>query len=274
MAEIPDLYALVMRLQPLQGQAPLDARGHGAQALFLDVVRQVSPALSEELHAHAPSKPFTVAVLPTPKPERSAPELVELRVSFSRAELFPPVTQALLKQSSRSQMRLGRTALQLVDVIGTPAPQGHAWAGYSSFADLAAQVRPATQLTLQFSTATAISQGSLSNGRQRLGLFPTPEWVFGSIARRWNELAPPHLHLDSRTLNAAICETLISRYRIETQQILLGKAPQKGFVGRCTYELPQDKEAARTLTLLADAVFFLGVGMKTARGMGLCRRID
>ncbi len=28
------------------------------------------------------------------------------------------------------------------------------------------------------------------------------------------------------------------------------------------------------LTLLADAVFFLGVGMKTARGMGLCRRID
>jgi hypothetical protein len=28
------------------------------------------------------------------------------------------------------------------------------------------------------------------------------------------------------------------------------------------------------LSLLADAVFYLGVGMKTARGMGLCRRID
>ena len=37
---------------------------HGAQALFLDLLRQVSPDLAAQLHAAALSKPYTVAVLP------------------------------------------------------------------------------------------------------------------------------------------------------------------------------------------------------------------
>ena len=63
MLETPDLYAFVIRLRPERGGPPLDAQGHQAQALFLDLVRQVDPELSQALHAHALSKPFTVAVL-------------------------------------------------------------------------------------------------------------------------------------------------------------------------------------------------------------------
>ncbi len=99
-----------------------------------------------------------------------------------------------------------------------------------------------------------------------------PEIVFPSIARRWNELAPPELRLDRDLVDAACSDTLVSRYVLETAQINLGKGPQKGFVGICTYEPPADAEQARILSLLADAVFYLGVGIKTARGMGLCRR--
>ncbi|MFL5805127.1 MAG: CRISPR system precrRNA processing endoribonuclease RAMP protein Cas6 [Roseiflexaceae bacterium] len=270
MPDFPDLYALVIRLRPERGGPPPDPRGHGAQALFLDLLRQVAPALAEQLHADASSKPYTVAVLPVPGRLRRADDLVELRVAFTRAELFPPVTRALLEQTAAPALRLGRAALALEDVMGTPG--SHPWAGYGAFAELAAGARAAGELTLEFATPTAISQATRADGRQRLALLPMPEIVFPSIARRWNELAPPVLHLDRDLVAAACSDTLVSRYTLETAQINLGKGPQKGFVGICTYEAPADAEQARILSLLADAVFYLGVGIKTARGMGLCRR--
>jgi CRISPR-associated endoribonuclease Cas6 len=191
-------------------------------------------------------------------------------VTLAQAELFGPFTRALLQQTARPAMRLGRAALALEDVLGTPG--SHAWAGYSSFAGLAASAGPAPQVTLHFVTATAFGQGTRADRRPRLGLLPTPETVFKSLATRWNEWSPADLAIDLALVEAAARETLVSRYRIETTQISLGKGPQKGFVGTCTYELPPDQEPSRLLSQLADAAFYLGIGMKTARGMGLCRR--
>jgi CRISPR-associated endoribonuclease Cas6 len=271
MTDVPDLYALVIRLRPERGGPPVDPRGHGAQALFLDLLHQIDPVLAEQLHAQVVSKPYTVAVLPAPMRARRGDDLVELRVAFTRAELFPPLTHALLQQLPGATLRLGRATLALADVLGTPG--SHPWAGYGSFAELWAAVRPAASVTLEFATPTAIGQGTRADGRARLGLLPAPEAVFPSIARRWNELAPPDLRLDHDAVKAAVDDTLVSRYELATAQINLGKGPQKGFVGVCNYELPADAEQRRLLTLLSDAVFYLGIGMKTARGMGLCRRL-
>lgn len=263
----PDLYALVIRLRPERSGPPIDARGHGAQALFLDLLRQVAPVLAEQLHDDAPSKPYSVAVLPA-----RSDAMVELRVAFTRADLFPLVTRALLAQAGAPTLRLGRAALALDTVFGTPG--SHAWAGFGAFAALAGAARPGPGITLEFATPTAFGQGSRADGRARLGLLPTPEIVFPSIARRWNELAPPDLQLDLDHVRAACDETLVSRYELATAQISLGKGPQKGFRGLCSYELPADPAQSRLLNLLADAVFFLGLGVKTARGMGLCRRVE
>jgi CRISPR-associated endoribonuclease Cas6 len=271
MSDFPDLYALIIRLLPARGSAPADPRGHGAQALFLDLLRQVAPDLATQLHADAPSKPYTVAVLPTRDHARSSDEPIELRVAFTRADLFPPVSRALLQQLPGATLRLGRATLTLADVLGTPG--SHPWAGYGSFTELWTTARPAASVTLEFATPTAFGQGTRADGRQRLGLLPTPEMVFGSIARRWNELAPPDLRLDPDAVEAAARDALVSRYELTTAQINLGKGPQKGFFGHCTYELPPDPVQARTLSLLANAVFYIGVGMKTARGMGLCRSV-
>jgi CRISPR-associated endoribonuclease Cas6 len=272
MTDFPDLYALVIRLRPERGSPPVDPRGHGVQALFLDLLRQVAPDLAQQLHADALSKPYTVAVLPGIGGRGQRAGIVELRVAFTRADLFPVVSHALLQQlPGAATLRLGRAMLTLADALGTPG--SHPWAGYDSFADLWAAARPAASITLEFATATAIGQGTRADGRQRLALLPTPETIFGSIARRWNELAPPDLRLELDAVEAAARDTLVSRYVLETTQINLGKGPQKGFLGSCTYELPPDPAQARTLSLLANAVFYLGVGMKTARGMGLCRRM-
>jgi CRISPR-associated endoribonuclease Cas6 len=281
MSDTPDLYALVIRLRPERGSPPVDPRGHGAQALFLDLVRAVEPALAEQLHADAPSKPYTVAVLPGQGSgiggrgsggRNRGLGMIELRITFTRADMFPVVTRALLQQLPGDPLRLGRANLMLADVFGTPG--SHPWAGYGTFGDLATNARPLGIVTLEFATPAAFSQGTRADKRQRLALLPTPEIVFPSIARRWNELAPPDLYIDMELVDAAARDTLVSRYELETTQISLGKGPQKGFVGRCIYEPPPDAGQARALSLLADAVFYLGVGMKTARGMGLCRRTD
>lgn len=266
----PDLYALVLRLRPVCGQTAPNPQGHGAQALFLDLVRQIDPSLAAQLHADAPAKPFTVALLP-PQPAYRREGLVELRASFTRSDLFPVVTRALLQQTGAATLRIGTVAMELADVLGTP--DSHPWAGFSSFHELIERAQPAPLLALEFVTPTAIGQGTRADGKTRLALLPTTDAVFKSIAQRWNELAPADLHVDINTVLAAASDTLISRYRLESCTISLGKGPQKGFVGMCAYEPPPAPEQACLLALLADAAFFLGVGVKTARGMGLCRRL-
>ncbi|MCU0493891.1 MAG: CRISPR system precrRNA processing endoribonuclease RAMP protein Cas6 [Chloroflexaceae bacterium] len=306
----PDLYALVIQLVPERGESVPDAPGHQVQALFFELVRQVEPELANALHADAQVKPFTVAALPSAeKPGRGSrttqsvgdvgavgvvkdrvsphnphnptaalrspvsrlQSSLELRATLAHADLFGPFSRALLQQTARPAMRLGHTALRLGDVYGTPG--SHPWAGYSSFAQLFQTTRPTPTLTLEFASATAFGQGSRANGKPRLGLLPTPELVFGSLARRWNELAPPGLELNSGAVETAAADTLVSRFEARSTTINLGKGPQKGFVGTCSYELPSDPVLAHLISLLADAAFYLGLGMKTGRGMGLCRRV-
>lgn len=271
MNDFPDLYALVLRLRPVPGQPAPRPQGQGAQALFLDLVRQADPALSEELHADKQTKPFTVALLPQqPQGRRASEGAIELRTTFMRADLFSPVSHALLGQRV-TPLRLGTTALELADVFGTPTY--HPWAGFDTFRDLAGRAVPTAAVTMHFATPTAFGQGTRPDGKARLGLLPTPDIVFRSLMKRWNELAPADLHVDETVVDAASRETLVSQYHLESTTLNLGKGPQKGFVGRCTYELPPDRDHARILATLADAAFYLGLGIKTARGMGLCRRV-
>ncbi len=264
----PDLFALVIRLAPAAGGLPPAGNGQQAQALFFELVRQVDPELAHDLHASAPGKPFTVALLP--RSERS--RILEVRVTLLSSPLWQPLVQALLQQIARPALRLGSTALTVRDVPGTPG--SHPWAGYAAYAALAAAVEPADRLTLEFVTPTAITKGSDARGRKKLELLPHPANIFGALWRRWNALAPSELHLEEPLVQAAWEHTLVSDYQLQTRTEQTRSGPQKGFVGRCSFELPPDPEQQHCLTLLADAAFYLGVGAKTTRGMGLCRRLQ
>lgn len=263
----PDLYALVLQLAPAAGEPLPNTPGHRVQALFFELVRQVNPELANDLHASAPGKPFTVAVLP----RTGRNDLLEVRVALLSTTLWPPVVQALLQQISKPALHLGSTALTVRDVPGTPG--SHPWAGFDSYATLAAAVELTDRLTLEFVTPTSITKSSDVRGRKKLELLPLPDTVFRALWRRWNALAPPEIHLDEALVKAACDNTLVSDYRIQTRTEQMNSGPQKGFVGQCSYELPPDPEQQRALTLLADAAFYLGVGAKTTRGMGLCRRL-
>ncbi len=269
MTDHPDLYALVLRLQPEQGRGPLAVNGHGVHALFLELVRQVDAELANALHAEALSKHFTVAALP-PYGKRLP---LEVRVTLMQSTLFPPLTRALLEQSVRPALRLGSTSLVLADVCGTPG--SHTWAGYTSFAELSRNVQPARVLSLRFLTPTFTTQGTMAgSNKQRLNVLPLPDAMFGSLARRWNNLAPPDIPMPDQSEVQALCrDVLVRQHQVETVAHSLRRNVQIGFVGMVRYEVPDDSDTQSVLTLLADAAFYLGVGAKTTQGMGVCRRL-
>ncbi|GAB4212835.1 MAG: hypothetical protein OHK0022_49190 [Roseiflexaceae bacterium] len=268
----PDLFALVLRLSAATA-GELPARfGHQVQALFLDLVAQVDPALAERLHAAAPAKPYTVATLaPVAPPDGGRARLragapIVLRVTLLDAALFQPLTRALLAQGSRPALRLGSLALTLAEACCTPG--SHPWAGFGSFDELRAQAHPAGGIDWHFAAPAAFSNGE-DAGLRRVGLFPDPSAVFGSLLRRWNALAP--MPLDPALVERAAAQAVVSGYDLRSTVFHLGQATQVGFVGRCRYELRGEPVGRAALALLAGAAFYLGVGMKTARGMGLCR---
>ena len=267
----PDLYALVIELLPPDRTERLAVAGAQVQGLFFELVRQSDPELANLLHADLPGKPFTVAVLPSRHPPHGTTTAVYMRVTLLQAGLFPTLIHALLSQFQRPALRLGRVPMQVGHVWGTPG--SHRWAGYTTYTALATEVQPASWVRLQFATPTAVAQGPLPDGRKRLELLPTPAAVFGSLARRWNQLAPPDQFLDDALLAAACNATLVAEHRLHVRS-LPGTPPQRGFVGWCSYELPRDPQQRQVITLLADAAFYLGVGAKTTRGQGLCRRVD
>jgi CRISPR-associated endoribonuclease Cas6 len=270
MTDTPNLFSLVLCLAVAHDGSLPPRFGHQAHGMFLEIVSQVQPDLAEALHADGPSKPFTVAALSHEGRVAGAPiragEAITLRVTLLSDALFGPFTRALLAQTARPSLRLGGLALTLAEVRGTPG--SHPWAGFGSFATLAADAPAAQRVALQFATPAAFSL-SEDDGRKRVGVLPTPQAVFGSLLRRWNGLAPNPI--DQALAERAIARALVADYDLRTVTYSLGKATQVGFVGHCTYELRGSDKERRTLATLAAAAFYLGVGMKTTRGMGLCR---
>ena len=277
----PDLYALVLRLTTrTRGELPT-SYGQLIQGLFMALIGDVDPDLGRALHAGQQPRSYTLAGLrPSARPfgggmTLRAGERVTLRVTLLHGDLFGPVARTLMLQSTRPPLRLGSLELDLEEVIGTPGRDP--LAGYTHWRQLAEDARPDPTIILHFATPTAFSQGEDSEPGTdrhipRMGLLPMPETLFKSLAKRWNALAPADLQLDLAHVAVAAERAVVSRYELRTITHLLGRSTQVGFMGTCHYELRGDPDQRRLLNRLADAAYYTGVGIKTARGMGLCHR--
>lgn len=268
-----DLSAIVLQLRVCADGTIPAYFGHQAQALILELIRQTDPALAHVLHQDSTVKPYTVAPL---MPLRSIHEgrialhtgaTLLLRIALLHHELLTPCLHTLQQPHENIPIRLGSLQLSLINIHSTPAEDP--WANTSSFTTLAEESYPARRLIFHFITPTAFSLANDSHGQKRVGVLPDPHSVFGSLLRRWNALAPTPL--DETSAARALAQTLIAEYDLRTTAFPMGKAIQIGFLGRCVYELRGDDTDRRLLTLLGLAAFYLGVGMKTTRGMGLCR---
>ena len=260
----PDLFACVLRLDALEETELERTQGHRAHALYLALMQQADPALAESLHAGASTRPFTVAPLQR-EPRRLRPgSTYTLRITLLCGDLFSPLARLFLPTQKR-ELRLGTARFALHEMIVTPG--GHPWAGITSWEALIEEAQPVEELTFHFFTPTAFTLGSDAAGRKRIGLFPEPEIVFGSLLRRWNDLA-------SRPLPEDLLERvtiLPSQYQLRTEMLQFSKSQQLGCTGECTYHLRGNPSDLCQVHTLARAAFFLGVGYKTTQGMGLVR---
>jgi CRISPR-associated endoribonuclease Cas6 len=267
------LYALVARVE-IQEIAEIEpSSGRFAHALFLDLIRQIDPTLSEMLHAPASSKPFTVSPLLQPALDRPLSGVVRpgqpgrFRFTILDDRLFA----ALLRRFQSvppSTLRVGTARLGIVELSTVDG----GWSGVSSPEELMGRATDEGEQTIQFATPTSFSFGNGPAG-SRLALFPQAPLLFSSLLRRWRALGGPPLPAE---LNTLLAEQLVeTAYDLETVALQMGQRPELGFVGWCRFTAKGhwSESARRALNALADFAFYAGVGRKTTMGMGQARRI-
>ena len=274
------LHAIILKLTPTREATVRATMGHQAHAAFLKTVRESDAALAEVLHMpDMPLRPFTVSPLMNTGDAhngriRLSPEQdYLLRFTILYPSIFERFMARFLRGEGRPVIRLGRALLLIKEILATP--ESHPWAGYTSWGDLAADACPESEITLEFVSPTAFGFGQKDWGKKVMTL-PLPETVFSSLARSWNDLAPPPLHVDRRELRAYLDEHVVVKRMddVNTQMLAFRRSPQVGFVGQVTYGLMADDEMIRCqLNALADLAFYTGVGMKTTMGMGMTRRV-
>jgi CRISPR-associated endoribonuclease Cas6 len=275
-----DLYSLVLTLVPTREATVGATAGHQAHAAFLKTMQEADAALAEALHApNVPNRPFTVSPLLGVGQARDgrvrlSPEQdYFLRFTVLHPPIFERFMGRFLQGEGRPTVRLGGALLLIKEILVTPG--SHPWAGYTSWAQLAAGAQPESEITLDFVSPTAFGFGQKAWGKKVIVL-PDPALVFGSLIRSWNGLAPAPLQVDKDALAAYLEEHVVVKRieRLETRMLHFSRSPQVGFVGQVAYGLMAADEAARCqLNALADFAFYAGVGMKTTMGMGQVRRV-
>ncbi len=296
MDEVGALYALQLRLSPVEaGELRLNT-GAPAQAAFLDLLRQVDPELTARLHAADLRRPYTLGLLRgfDHLDARTRAEVMAgaralpvtpgavfwLRVTILDAELFQSFTRAMLEHAGSLIMRIGGARFAVTRVLGMPEPgeRGPSWVGHATFADLLADRTPTRQWRFEFATPTAFSLGQRAWGKA-FALFPDPGQVWRSLARMWETFAPAQLSMAAMALTprdlAEFCDEalVVTRYQLETQYLPGARFGQAGFQGTVEYTLMHDLQApaAQWLAPLARFALYAGVGYKTSMGMGQTR---
>lgn len=275
------IYSIVLKLTPTSEATVRATMGHQAHAAFLHTLQEADPELATALHASNEAiRPFTVSPLRGIPRARNKGQVrlssgrdYWLRFTVLQPHIFERFMSRFLYSKGRLVIRLGQAELLIREVLATPG--AHPWSGYTTWAELADQAQPEPEIILHFVSPTAFGFGQKAWGK-KVVVLPEPDLVFGSLARSWNNLAPPPLQLDRDALLSYVEEhVVVKRLRgLKTQMLRFRRSPQVGFVGCVTYGLMAENEAARCqLNTLADFAFYAGVGMKTAMGMGQTRRV-
>ncbi|MGI8588299.1 MAG: CRISPR system precrRNA processing endoribonuclease RAMP protein Cas6 [Chloroflexia bacterium] len=268
------LHSLILHLTARNDALIPRTMGHKVHAAFLDLVKQVDQTLSDRLHNENGYRPFTVSPLTGGSVQGEQIALraghpCRLRLTLlDGGRLWDCLSSRVLAADDPLIVRLGAADLGLTRLLATPAADPSGWAGFTDWQALAAT--PARRhITIQFASPTAFNLGD-----KHFALFPEPKLVWESFMRVWNLYAPPVLHLDRPALTEFITRAVVvSDYNLSTATLHYPGYTQKGFVGTCTYLMPDADPRAAQLAALAEFSRYAGVGYKTTMGMGQARPV-
>ena len=266
----PDLYALIIRLVPQQSGTLRATVGHLAHAAFLNILRQVDPALSEKVHNLNGRKPFTLSPLhgygygKKGKLHIRSGQPGWLRVTLLDPTLFHTFINYFLQGNHHATIQLDGLAFHVTEILSTP--NSHPLAGYDNLTQLYERWQTINRLhdyqtiQLTFRTPTAFS---LRNGRFRhMHILPDPPLVFGELAGYWDRLTGNDTQGTIREFTAF--NVAVSRHDIQTHALQFPRSKQIGFTGSVDFKV-LDKNAAEMiqhLNRLADLAFYTGLVQK------------
>ena len=296
------LLSIVLTLSPLGKAIHQRPSGRAAQAWLLDQVRRLDPALAEELHAGPPAgktadpsagpppkqRPYTVSALMDhawrPVWERSAvPDYqpVHLRITSLSAVLSELLLEKLLP-GLPDKLRLNEMTFKPLG--WSVSPREHPWAGQTDFGEL---VRSTAQvgfnkITYDFASPTAFR----SNGSDIP--LPVPGSILRSWWHKWNDFAPPGMHIDPAWPLFADACVLVSKYdHLSTRRWDFGEGGHggaTGYVGEVELSLlppgrarewqavyPGSRHVLHTLSRFA---LYCGTGHHATLGMGQTRCLE
>ncbi|MFF4020648.1 CRISPR system precrRNA processing endoribonuclease RAMP protein Cas6 [Streptomyces sp. NPDC001843] len=217
--------------------------------------REVTPAqlhglactlLEEPRHDHsAANKPWSVSPLfAAPEPQTAV-----LRIGWldDTRHLGETLTEG-------RELRLGSQHFTIAEAAAEHAPY-----------EALLATGPATHAELHAVTPTYFSR----NGTQYP--LPDPHLIYGSLARRWNAYAPPHLNIPDTALREMRNHLALSAHDIATQPVQLTTiAPRIGYTGHSTFTLTGTPPPATTATFTALSLYAhtAGIGAQTTHGCG------
>jgi CRISPR-associated endoribonuclease Cas6 len=304
------LYALLLKLRPLQQGTLMPFSGELVHGAFLKWLRTSAPDVAAWLHEGQKRRLFTCSslqfsppFLPSVKAEHenihlplSPEKTYTIRVTLLLGELFPLFHQALTQFSLSSAgttsmpfIQLGKQLFLLEEVIlSKDDPTG--WSSFTSLDTLVEKAQrmyfgKSAEFTLEFASLTTFSRGNVRTGYGTYPVMvPLPLFVFQNLLRRWQDIAPPDLLplIQQDRVEHYLLEDgpIIVDYDLRPHYVHFTTHVQRGFFGTCTYQLrgPDEKTtpeepltARQQIYVLAQLAFYSGIGYKTAMGLGQAR---
>jgi CRISPR-associated endoribonuclease Cas6 len=182
-----------------------------------------------------------------------------IRIALLDGELIHPLLNGLEKWGTEP-ISLSKCPFVIREIHAMPG--SHPEVSSSDYYLLFKTSKVSDDITLEFLSPTSFKQ------KQYVQPFPLPEFVFGSLLRRWNAFAPEAVQFPS-----VMWQGLVSSYELKTHALKMEGGAEIGSVGWVRYRFP-NREQARIATTLAHFSAFAGVGRKTAMGMGQTQLIS
>ena len=304
------LYALQLRLRPLQSGTLMPFSGELVHGAFLHWLKKTAPDVAAWLHEGQKRRFFTCSSLQFNRSEQGLlkaqrenihlplqpQETYTVRLTLLLGDLFPLFYEALTPFAASRRdsetapfLHIGKQRCQLEEMLLTrDDPCG--WTSFTSLPQLVEQVRQlhpdrSAALTLEFASLTTFNRGNSKTGYGSYPvMFPLPEYVFQNLLKRWEDIAPPELAglIQREQIEQYLQEDgiIVVDYNLKPHHVHFTTHQQRGFVGTCTYQLRgRDEQIApespltvrQQIYLLAFLAFYSGVGYKTAMGLGQTR---
>ncbi|XRH75770.1 MAG: CRISPR-associated endoribonuclease Cas6 [Candidatus Methanosuratincola verstraetei] len=258
---MPTEFEFVLRLEE-ELQLP-SFTGYVSRGILLNIIRQVNPSSSQDLHEPNITKPYSVTPLFFKSKQRNSSGYIldpSSPCSFRIRFLNEKHTHELLSIFEKKNSIMIRDKSLRIESVRVKA---------KSYQDMCADAFPAERLHIEFLTPTRFS----ALGQAREHLFPEQKKVFGGLVELWNLFSGCPLECDKSKeyLEWLGSSSWVSYYSLRTELKITSKGRIVGFTGRITYNFEGNEQWQRFTCCLASLAEFSNVGKGRTAGFGVVR---